>query len=211
MSAATQHKAKKIAEILGEEVPLTIIFVDTRAEAWALAGALRDTLSIDPDAVLAVTAEVPQKEREKIAADMRAGRVCIVVATSTWSTGIDIPALRYVFLTGRRKAPIGALQEVGRSMRVSEGKPSYEIINLVEPGAEKAAERREEILLEEGFEKSEATFLDELDPQPQEHDEQQQGSHWLIGEGGMLGPVWVWKVAFVFICIRIVAYLLTGI
>lgn len=135
-----------------------LIFVGRRREAEELAEQLTEELGYE---VAWVTAQRPLSLRKRLAQQMKDGQLQLAVCTSTWSTGLDIPRLRFVVLTGRDKAPIGVLQEVGRALRVH-GEDRFEIINLVEPGLEHAAQERMKVLIDQGFE-TEESFLDELE------------------------------------------------
>lgn len=125
-----------------------LVFVRTKAHARRLASRL---------ALPVVTSEVNKAERQRIAEGLESGAIQAAVATAAWSTGVNIPALRWVILPERVKAPIAVLQSSGRALRQADGKPCYEIINLVDgstPAGIRYGQERENVLVNAGFEVS---------------------------------------------------------
>jgi len=179
-------------------IPTTIVFVERRAEAKLLATKLGELLS--PEPVQWVTAERSVPERAALVDDMKAGRLRLAVATSAWSTGINIPCLRYVIITGKGKAPIGLLQSAGRATR-PDGTAPYEIVNLWEQGNERQARQRAEVLEENGF-KSEEGFLEDAANQPDPPVVQPTLLNTFFGANAPLGSGWVWAAALVFMIIQ---------
>ena len=180
-----QSIAQSIAKLIRERPDggPGIVFVDRKAEARWLSEALSSELGAP---IPWVTSDLDRAARQAVADLMRSGAVAGVVATSAWSTGIDIPCLRWIMLTGRTSAPIGVLQSAGRGTRPSAGKQSFDIINIAQSGDDAAAIRRAEILTDEGFEREDdESFLDaaETGPQP-------AGPSWVWS---VIGPGWFWK------------------
>ena len=88
-----------------------------------------------------ITGRTPRIEKETTADQLRASdpMLPVVVATSTWATGINIPSIRVMVLAGRVKAPITNVQGAGRGIRTADGKPACEII-VAKESAKKNAE-----------------------------------------------------------------------
>lgn len=152
--------------IYNDEYP-GIIFVDEKAHGKSLAAALsRATGKHTP----VVTADMAKDERAKLAArmDARDPELPAVVATTVWSTGINIPNLRWVTLAGAKiSAPISALQSGGRGLRRPDGKVSCEVINVCDEGRyEQAADRRSEHLAEAGYTVSDEEFVRSIPAAP---------------------------------------------
>ena len=181
--------AQLVKELDGRQGP-GIIFVGRRVQAEEMARELAERLGHQ---VGWMTSQRPQKIGRALADQMRRGELQLVVATSTWSTGLDIPGLKYVVLTGKDKAPIWLLQSVGRGMRVDEGKQGFDIINMVEPGMERQAKQRAETLAAHGL-KTEEGFLDELEQIDQQRRTRQPELSMKEIFVNMVGPAWVWKV-----------------
>jgi superfamily II DNA helicase RecQ len=122
----------KVLPVIKKELELGnwpgIVFVRKRSEAWSLAQTLSLALG---EPVMAVTAQVSPNTRKDIASKMsiRDPLTRVVVSTSTWSTGIDIPSLRFVVLTTGR-APIGLIQSAGRGARMDTDKPGYTVYSV---------------------------------------------------------------------------------
>ena len=184
-------------------IPTTIVFVERREEAKQLATKLGELLT--PEPVQWVTAERSVPERAALVEDMKAGRLRMVVATSAWSTGINIPCLRYVMLTGKGKAPIGLLQSAGRATR-PDGTVPYEIVNIWEEGNERQARQRAEVLDEHGF-KSEEGFLDDAANQPDPPVVQPTVFNTFFGPAAPFGSIWVWAIALAIMIIQALGHL----
>lgn len=106
-----------------------IIFTRYRRHARTLAECLRRVGVEAP----VVTAEVPRPQRELLAKGMREhGTPRVAVSTSVWSTGLDIPGLAWVLLTGAGSAPVGLLQASGRATRSAEGKHGFTVYDVAD-------------------------------------------------------------------------------
>jgi len=142
-----QRRDSKIAALVSELSAKGpgLVFVRTKAHAKHLAALLQ---------VPYVTSEVSRPNRQAVADSLSRGELQAAVATAAWSTGVNIPALRWVIMPERIKAPIQILQGSGRAMRKAEGKDSYEIINLVDASTEAGRRyglEREASLVSAGF------------------------------------------------------------
>lgn len=154
-----ERRDSRIAQLVKEYIPKGpgLVFVRTKAHAKHLAALLQ---------LPYVTSEISRSERRRIRDGLACGAIQAAVATAAWSTGVNIPALRWAIVPERVKAPIQILQGSGRVMRNAEGKPDFEIVNLVdattESGRRYGAER-ERIFTSVGFEISaDEMRLDEL-------------------------------------------------
>jgi len=72
--------------------------------------------------------------RKEILDRVRDGAIDVVVATSVWDEGVDMPGLRTVIMAGGGKSPIKAVQRVGRALRVSDGKRTASIYDIMDHG-----------------------------------------------------------------------------
>lgn len=64
-----------------------------------------------------VHGDTPIEEREQAAADLASGKVKVVIASSVWDEGMDIPAIRSMILAGGGKASTKNIQRLGRALR----------------------------------------------------------------------------------------------
>lgn len=104
-----------------------LVFVHTKASAEGLAAELSERLSLE---VPWVTSDVSEERREAVAQGLRDGLLPMAVCTDAWSTGIDIPSLRWVALEAWTRAPIGLRQRAGRGARLASGKTDFAIYVL---------------------------------------------------------------------------------
>lgn len=133
----------RLCQIVPEKVcksaPPGIVFVRHIKTGELIREALQASLSQLPErgvgvVVPFVTGQMSSSRREEVAEQLRRRdpSVPVVVATSAWYTGVDIPAVGWVVLCTGGKAPIGLQQAIGRASRLAEGKTEFEVIDLVE-------------------------------------------------------------------------------
>ena len=108
-----------------------IVFVRLLDHARVLQEELTKTLGYK---VPIVEGNTPQKEKEETRLRLCAkdADLPVIVATSAWGTGVDIPCLRWVMRTSAGMAPIGLIQESGRALRPAG--EEIEIIDVVDVG-----------------------------------------------------------------------------
>jgi len=108
-------------------IPRKGILVFTRfiEEADQLVGKLQ----IEGIAAAIVTGETPKRERERIIAQFKAGRISVVANVGTLTTGFDYPELDTVILARPTKSLGLYYQMVGRAIRPHEGKEGW-IVDL---------------------------------------------------------------------------------
>lgn len=149
-----------IRKITAGEFP-GIIFVRTKKYGRRLCEVI-SSLSNGQLNVPFISSEMSKAERKEIANKLARcdSGVPFVVSTRVWSTGINIPSLRWVLLGGGGKAPIGILQEGARGSRLSEGKEACEVIDIEDKDTLARAERFQQ----EGYEceLSDEDFLESL-------------------------------------------------
>lgn len=102
--------ARQVAETDGT----TLLFVGARARAELWAVALRDVLP-SRFGVACFHGSLSQDERARVAAELRAGSLRVVVATSALEVGVDLPAVRRVLVLGAPNATSRLLQAAGRA------------------------------------------------------------------------------------------------
>lgn len=102
--------ARQVAETDGT----TLLFVGarTRAEQWSVA--LRDVLPARYG-VACFHGSLSLEERARVADELRAGSLRVVVATSALEVGVDLPAVRRVLVLGAPNATSRLLQAAGRA------------------------------------------------------------------------------------------------
>jgi superfamily II DNA or RNA helicase len=148
-SARNAEIAAFLAEkVLEEGLWPGLVFVRWKLHGELLAPALASALGTQ--SVPLVTADVYEGARDALAETLRRRDPAtkVVVVTDVWSTGIDIPSLRWGALVGEGQAPVGLLQRAGRSVRASDGKPDFTLFDFRTIGtqddaryAEQAAKR----------------------------------------------------------------------
>jgi superfamily II DNA helicase RecQ len=140
-----------LSSIIADEASPGIVFVRRIEAGRRLAKRLGSELGVD---VPFVYGGMRTRDRQKIAGELRAGKWKFVVATTTWSTGINIPAIRWVVRMGAGAGRIGLHQEAGRGSRIAPGKgwvTYYDVAEDSEAGL-KAAAARDEVWAANGYE-----------------------------------------------------------
>lgn len=69
-----------------------------------------------------VTGQLDTSERDKIRADFKAGKFDLILASTVYDQGVDLPALDALILAGGGKSTAKALQRIGRVIRGHPGK-----------------------------------------------------------------------------------------
>jgi ATP-dependent Lhr-like helicase len=103
-----------IARQVSETEGTTLLFVGARARAELWAVALRDVLPVR-FGVACYHGSLSAEERARVADDLRAGALRVVVATSALEVGVDLPAVRRVLLLGAPNATSRLIQSAGRA------------------------------------------------------------------------------------------------
>lgn len=134
--------------IQGGEWPC-VVFVNRIGIAINLASCIAGLINKE---VPAVHEAVPLEERSNLAKRMR-GRdksLPVVVATSIWATGLDIPALAAVYNCGVKRAVISLLQQAGRGERIENEKAGFVLYDI--SFGDKDAVHRLDVYREAGYE-----------------------------------------------------------
>lgn len=79
-----------------------------------------------------ISAKTPHKEREKILADFRQGKIKVLCQHSIVLEGVDIPDIEAVLFARPTKSLIIWFQAIGRALRIAEGKTHAIIIDLTD-------------------------------------------------------------------------------
>jgi superfamily II DNA or RNA helicase len=81
-----------------------------------------------------VEGNVSIREREKIKASLLAKKIDVVIASTAWKEGINIPTVDYIVNAGGGKAEIAVLQIPGRGLRRAPGKEEAFIVDFLDQG-----------------------------------------------------------------------------
>lgn len=80
-----------------------------------------------------VKGDTPEDKRKVIKTSLAKKTRKIVIATTAWKEGVDIPSLDVVFNAGGGKSEIALLQTIGRGLRRTEEKDSVIIYDFFDP------------------------------------------------------------------------------
>ena len=78
-----------------------------------------------------IDSKTPQAERCRLVADYREGRIRVLVNVDIFGEGFDVPEVEFIQLARPTMSLSKYLQQVGRGMRVSAGKPHVLILDQV--------------------------------------------------------------------------------
>lgn len=76
----------------------------------------------------------PIEYRRKLLQQLAARDIDVLIASVIFQEGVDIPELRSVVLANAGKSTIGTLQKIGRGMRVSKDKKTFEVWDFFDVG-----------------------------------------------------------------------------
>ena len=75
-----------------------------------------------------------EDQRKRAIRDLEAGRLDVVVCSVVFQEGVDIPSLRSVVIGSGGKSVIAALQRIGRGMRRTDDKTTFEVWDIKDEG-----------------------------------------------------------------------------
>ena len=113
-----RHKVEALARILEVEPErdAAIVFARTKAATLEIA----EALAKHGHKVSALNGDMEQKERERVVAELRDGRLDVIVATDVAARGIDVPRISHVFnfdAPGDAEAYVHRIGRTGRAGR----------------------------------------------------------------------------------------------
>lgn len=77
-----------------------------------------------------LTGKTSAKQRRQAIADLRSGALRVIIATTIFDEGVDIPELSKVILASGGKSRVKQLQRAGRGLRTAPGKEEVTIIDF---------------------------------------------------------------------------------
>lgn len=78
--------------------------------------------------------DTPQASREKIKKDFKRKLIRVLLASSIFDAGVNLPNIKTLFLAWGGKSPVALIQRVGRALRNDEGKHMVDIFAIHEIG-----------------------------------------------------------------------------
>jgi superfamily II DNA or RNA helicase len=77
-----------------------------------------------------INGSTPKDERIKIKKDFKSGKLLMVIATTVWNEGVDVPSLNCCILASAGKGRIGVIQKIGRGLRKTKKKDEVTIYDF---------------------------------------------------------------------------------
>jgi len=112
-----------------------------------------------------ITGSLPSHEREDIISTFKRSTRKLLIATSVFDEGVDIPEIQAMVLAGGGKSPTKCIQRVGRGMRPSEEQKYSIVIDFIDrssPLLYKHSFLRYRLYKEEGFQVKVVRTLQEI-------------------------------------------------
>ena len=122
----------QIAEITKEfydKEMTTLIFVTQIEHGLLLVDLLEDQLNCK---VPFVRGEMPEEQRTKVKKELISNKIKVVIATTSWREGVDVPSLSAVVLGGGGKSEIQTLQGIGRGLRKTKDKDEVIVVDFLD-------------------------------------------------------------------------------
>jgi len=97
---------------------------------------------------------IESADRRAVIQQARRGEVGVIIATTIFDEGVDIPELRSIILAGAGRSQIKMLQRIGRGLRRAEQKNSVTIVDFMDESSatlRQHSEERMRVCREEGF------------------------------------------------------------
>jgi superfamily II DNA or RNA helicase/HKD family nuclease len=133
----TPERVQFLVEILekygqARVAPCGLIFCSRKEEAHALAESLnRCELSGRSLRTVALTGDDSIEVREKRVAELQAGQLDYLLTVDIFNEGVDIPRVNQVVMLRQTKSAIVFVQQLGRGLRVAEGKDYLVVIDVI--------------------------------------------------------------------------------
>ena len=103
--------------------------------------------------VIGVDGKDDHYTRQRKVDDLRSGDTEVLVSTTVFQEGVDVPELRCVIIAAGKSSTVAAIQRRGRGTRPSTGKDSFELYDIFDTGQhwlEKHSNIRREAYEDEG-------------------------------------------------------------
>ena len=110
-----QHKLEALSRLLEVEPNLDAAMVFARTKAATLE--IADGLAESGHRVAALNGDMEQNERERVVAELRSGRLNVIVATDVAARGIDVPRISHVINFDAPGDPEAYVHRIGRTGR----------------------------------------------------------------------------------------------
>ncbi len=130
-----------------------IVMVNRITHAKDLAN-LAKTKGISSPAIPIVQGSTSSIDRAQIISDLQSGRIKLIIATTVFDEGLDLPELRSIILAGGGKSKVAMLQRIGRGLRKAKGKKGFTLIDFNDTSGyilKKHSKQRREVWESEGF------------------------------------------------------------
>lgn len=101
-----------------------------------------------------INGKTDKDSRKEALVELREGRIPIAIASEIYDAGIDVPNVRTIILAGAGASTTNNKQRIGRGMRISDGKTSFEVIDFYDgycPTLRKHSNARHKVWVEEGY------------------------------------------------------------
>ena len=146
-----------IEEIKSGPFPL-LVLVKTKDQAQYIQNVYqRDARNdgyVSAEPILFLSGASKAKDRREAIKDMQNGGRDVIMATTIFDEGVDIPSLRKVILASGGKSDVKVIQRVGRALRKSKGKDEAIIIDFDDRHhalLERHAKARQKVYKEQGY------------------------------------------------------------
>jgi len=100
------------------------------------------------------------KDRKKVLDDLQSGKEKLIIATTIYDEGVDLPDLRTLILAGGGKSTVAQLQRIGRGLRKAAGKHEVLVIDFDDTSGatmKRHSAARRKVWEQEGFTIEETT------------------------------------------------------
>ena len=107
----------------------TLIFVTQIEHGLILVDLLEEQLNCK---VPFIRGEMPEEQRTKVKKGLISNRINVVISTTSWREGVNVPSLSAVVLGGGGKSEIQTLQGIGRGLRKTKDKDEVIIVDFLD-------------------------------------------------------------------------------
>jgi superfamily II DNA or RNA helicase len=151
------ERNRLLADIAVQAAKPCMLFVDETEQGERILKLLRERNLL----ASYVDGSAPKPARERAVRDLAEGKVDVLICTVIFQEGIDVPTQRSVIAGGGKKSAVACLQRMGRGMRTSAGKTTFELWDVFDRGhavMERHARERIRVYEEAGHEPIESSL-----------------------------------------------------
>lgn len=141
-----------IVDFARQLAPPCLILVTQTAHGEIIRDGIKNLTGVEPPFL---NGDTPVKVRRATVKEVREGKIPVLIASTIFDEGLDLPELRSLILAGGGKSKVKMLQRLGRGLRKDEDKDIITVVDFVDTSCKllkNHSDERRQVWLDQGFE-----------------------------------------------------------